>query len=509
MKKIFKFTCMFLCLLFLGIVLTACGGGGGGSTGGGGFAYFPTTNTSDNSVNNPSDNNGGDNTGNSGDNTGNNGDNTGNSGDNTGNNGDNTGNSGDNTGNTGDNTGNSGDNTGNSGDTTPTPFANAQVGDYVTIGNYPQTATGEVQPIEWQVLARDNDNNKILVVSHYGLESKRFDDNSNIWSISEIRQWLNSDFYNGAFNDTEKSYIKSSYLSDVFTTDNIFLLSKDERIIYFPNADSRKCEPTAYAVTNGSFKNDEGYSYWWLRSLSSNTTNPCVLCGYPDGNSGDNIYTSKYIIRPAMWVKLNTGDNGNIEDNENTTPSPFANLQVGDSVTIGKYNYTKNGTNMVYSITWQVLARDEENHRALVISQRALSKQTTSRNWSSSTICKWLNGIFYNNTFTDTEKSFIIPTKLSDLYPAENNCIFLLSKTEAETYFADNDARRCREINFNTNDAYNGYSYWWLRTPYGTDIYGIYCVTYEGKIIAGSTCQYSNPNSPNYRGVRPAMWIKI
>ena len=43
MKKIFKFTCLFLCLLLIGTFTVACGGGGGGgSASSGGFAYIPT-----------------------------------------------------------------------------------------------------------------------------------------------------------------------------------------------------------------------------------------------------------------------------------------------------------------------------------------------------------------------------------------------------------------------------------------------------------------------------------
>ena len=41
MKKLLKFTCLFLCLLIIGTFTVACGGGGGSSSGGG-FGYIPT-----------------------------------------------------------------------------------------------------------------------------------------------------------------------------------------------------------------------------------------------------------------------------------------------------------------------------------------------------------------------------------------------------------------------------------------------------------------------------------
>lgn len=51
MIKICKFICMFMCLLSIGILTTACGGGGGSSTDNN-FGYIPTNtiNSSNNNV---------------------------------------------------------------------------------------------------------------------------------------------------------------------------------------------------------------------------------------------------------------------------------------------------------------------------------------------------------------------------------------------------------------------------------------------------------------------------
>ncbi len=102
----------------------------------------------------------------------------------------------------------------------PNPFKNANVGDIVKFGNYPKTSNGQNQPIEWQVLSIEN--NKMLVISKYGLDCKIFDSSLNNWGNSKIRKWLNGEFYNKAFTDQEKKSIKSSNLSDVGTTDNVF-----------------------------------------------------------------------------------------------------------------------------------------------------------------------------------------------------------------------------------------------------------------------------------------------
>ena len=188
------------------------------------------------------------------------------------------------------------------------PFKNAEVGDYVKFGNYPQTAEAEEQPIEWQVLAKEN--NKMLVISRYGLEAKRFDDDSNDWKNSEIRQWFNGDFYNKAFNGKEKKLINPSNLSDVGTTDNVFLLSKEEAENYFVNDEARRCKATDYAVKNGAFVydgsygGDAGYSVWWLRSPNPNLSyNVCSV--YIGGSIHDYYVDCDYgVVRPALWINL-------------------------------------------------------------------------------------------------------------------------------------------------------------------------------------------------------------
>ena len=183
------------------------------------------------------------------------------------------------------------------------PFKNAKVGDYVKFGNYPQTSNGGVQPIEWQVLSKEN--NKMLVISRYGLDAKRFDDDSNDWENSEIRKWLNGEFYNKAFTDQEKKSIKSSNLSDVGTTDNVFLLSRAEAEKYFANDELRKCKVTDYAKNNGAYTDGSGCSWWWLRSPCPRNRSIYVYNVFYGGSIdyGDVDYDI-YVVRPALWINL-------------------------------------------------------------------------------------------------------------------------------------------------------------------------------------------------------------
>ena len=191
----------------------------------------------------------------------------------------------------------------------PNPFKNAKVGDYVKFGNYPQTSNGGVQPIEWQVLSIEN--NKMLVISRYGLDVKRFDSSSNNWANSEIRKWLNGDFYNKAFTEQEKKSINLYNLSDVGTTDNVFLLSKEEAEKYFSNNESRKCKATEYAVKNAawvadsSYGDNAGYSFWWLRSPNLHDSSRVYYVfnfGFID--SFLSVYDDNGLVRPALSFNL-------------------------------------------------------------------------------------------------------------------------------------------------------------------------------------------------------------
>ena len=184
------------------------------------------------------------------------------------------------------------------------PFKSANLGDYVKFGSYPQTSNGQNKLIEWQVLSIEN--NKMLVISRYGLDAKRFDSSSNVWANSEIRKWLNGDFYNNVFSEDEKKVINFSNLLDVGTSDNVFLLSKKEAEKYFANEDARKCKATDYAKKNGAWVNSSnGYSYWWLRSPYPYIDN---LVYYVNGDGNFSLYHGVdyglSLARPALWINL-------------------------------------------------------------------------------------------------------------------------------------------------------------------------------------------------------------
>lgn len=217
----------------------------------------------------------------------------------------------------------------------------------IFFGNYYQTSKRKMTPIEWLILKKDKKNNKTLLLSKFILDCKCFDDtmhkvgdeeyynienNKNRkkseWELSSIRSWLNEDFYNKAFSQSEKRKICSTELKadNKKSKDKIFLLSADEIKKYskvkFLTSSMLLCEGTNFAksVKNYSrrlFVNPAGYSNYWLRSSSRNYKDNiqmddwnrislssiiyCVVPGYVQEKR--NKWDGGMGVRPAIWVK--------------------------------------------------------------------------------------------------------------------------------------------------------------------------------------------------------------
>ena len=194
------------------------------------------------------------------------------------------------------------------------------------------------EPIEWNILSEEN--GKALIVANPILDAQEFNpsDNGsaflhngktgydNNYELSSIRLWLNNNFYNTAFNTTQKAkieetevkndaystgYTTNSYACDD-TNDNIFLLSVQELAIYSSEINPIiKATGTDYALCQNLFVNtDSGSSKtssWLLRSpgSSSKTSPKSVVLVKEDGTKGNNDTKWTYNgVRPACWIEL-------------------------------------------------------------------------------------------------------------------------------------------------------------------------------------------------------------
>ena len=201
------------------------------------------------------------------------------------------------------------------------------VGNYVTFGEYPQTADGkDMTPIEWLVLARDG--NKALLISRYALDAKRYNNsNTEKWETCTLRTWLNGTFYNKAFSSAEQAAILTTSVDNSSnqgywgrsggnTQDKVFLLSYAEANKYFgithfnsSNTKSRVA-PTPYAIAQGAYTNSSDKTadgtaagWWWLRSPGDYRER--VARVNTDGSlEASYVHFEFGSVRPALWVNI-------------------------------------------------------------------------------------------------------------------------------------------------------------------------------------------------------------
>ena len=191
-----------------------------------------------------------------------------------------------------------------------------KVGKTIEFGNYPQDKDGTEKPIEWIVMKKEG--NQVLLLSKYVLDAKPYNEEFEdvTWETSDIRQWLNNEFYTTAFNKTEKAKIQTSLIKNEDnseygtsggndTEDKVFLLSEKEAETLFSDEEERIAKATEYAEKSGVYVNKEKAAWWWLRSPGdfSNIAAEVDNDGWVD-RSGDSVNRNYDGVRPALHLNL-------------------------------------------------------------------------------------------------------------------------------------------------------------------------------------------------------------
>lgn len=196
---------------------------------------------------------------------------------------------------------------------------------YISFGAYEQDGddSNGKEPLEWELLEDKSD--CMLVMSRYALDCRAYNDSESdvTWETCSLRQWLNEDFYEEAFNDEEKNKIlKAGAVNNDNsefetpggndTSDRIVLLSIDEAEKYCPFNGKGICDATPYADEIAletrplSYKPDSGTPSfacdWWLRSPGEQSNKAAYISKYgyiiKDGSSV-NFYNA---VRPVLWI---------------------------------------------------------------------------------------------------------------------------------------------------------------------------------------------------------------
>ena len=194
------------------------------------------------------------------------------------------------------------------------------MGNTFTFGTYEQdnNASSGTEPIEWLVLKRED--KRVLVISVFGLDCIKYNERSKntTWDNSSLRTWLNGTFLNAAFTQAEQQAIPTVLIQTPKnpkcrtnpgndTHDKVFCLSIQEAESLFASFDTRS-KSTAYAVKQGAWTDDYGYSCWSLRSPGVTPKRSAIV--YQMGivyYEGLIVNHEGMTVRPAMWLDLTSG----------------------------------------------------------------------------------------------------------------------------------------------------------------------------------------------------------
>ena len=177
--------------------------------------------------------------------------------------------------------------------------------EYVKFGNYEQD--GDVsngnEEIEWMVLEIKND--KALLISKYAIDRMQYNTSYEFvtWDTCTLRQWLNNEFLNAAFSDSEKTVISTERQNG----DKVFLLTEEEVTNYLSTNELRQCEATNYAISKGAYMSSDNICKWWLQFDENSNLTHCVAV-----NGGINrrigVNHDDVAVRPVIWLDLNSID---------------------------------------------------------------------------------------------------------------------------------------------------------------------------------------------------------
>ena len=210
-----------------------------------------------------------------------------------------------------------------------------EVGDKVYIGRYEQDKylPNIKEPIDWRVLEIEDDT--ALLLSERILDCGPYNEayTGVTWESCSMRAWLNTAFYQTAFDAEEQAKILAATVvnddNPVWgtkggntTEDKVFLLSFNEVMTraygfssnYYAYDSRRMAQGTDYAITRGLWvcENDEhaGNGNWWLRSPGG-SQNHARTVGY-DGyvRSACNADNASVGIRPAIRMRVGRARNG-------------------------------------------------------------------------------------------------------------------------------------------------------------------------------------------------------
>lgn len=394
------------------------------------------------------------------------------------------------------------------------------IGCVITYGNYNGNS------LDWIIL--DEKDGNYLVQAAHSVATRSFIDDSNwnygeddwestvSWENSDLRTWLNEDFYEEAFTSAQRRAIEAS-VPGSDAEDTIYLLSLEELDSYYDEYNTE----VGYPLDDYGNIIMDGYIYGWAPDGS---VIELYNNGFITSRIGEWHCWVRCDVRPVMWLSMDKISNSMINSNP-TEPSRVLEEEI---VTTSDYSvgaYISMGhDNLGSPVIWRVLA--EQDGRYLVISNDCVAampynaSSTVDIIWENCELRSWLNEDFYNITFDESERSRIELTQVdNDDHNSTSDYLFLLSDSEVRQYFSDDSDRICcvslnsvlttenSDLWLSPYHSHGRWVSWWLRSSFGG---GAQIVGGSGELEDTSVTPALDSirfDADAYMGVRPAMWI--
>lgn len=182
--------------------------------------------------------------------------------------------------------------------------------------------------------------------------------------------------------------------------------------------------------------------------------------------------------------------------------APKPTLPPHETVKIGNYGGE--------DIVWRVLKKGDNATLLItekIIDYKAFNESTVVKasDWEKSSLRKWLNGDFYQNAFSDEERTAIQTTVVqdykTDITPGgtTEDYIFILSLEQAFNYFSTDEDRIAQATDYAKKRKKFPANSWTLINSY-LDDYKKYLISPEGNID-------NKPRVNEAEGIRPAVWV--
>ncbi len=212
---------------------------------------------------------------------------------------------------------------------------------------------------------------------------------------------------------------------------------------------------------------------------------------------------------------------------ETEPPTVQHSYNVGDVITLGKYEQDNDITNGKEDIKWHVAS--VYGNRALLVSKCGLERinyddaSSASTTWETCSLRVWLNDIFYNEAFDLNEQNMIVLADVNaeqyadypDVDPGNHtkDKVFVLSDNEADKYLHSTEMMMCPATEYaiakgaSVSIYDDSECWWWLRSP-GKSTAPAVDVYFYNSAFGTNVCNINGYHADTDGvAVRPAVWI--